>query len=124
MPSGWRIGEQAPTTFRLHSGDRTDHVHLTGTPQRATAVVEDGESHSLSVTLDGDLLTVILDGLRTVYLVAATAPRGRQIWLAGAGHTAVIDEVREAPVRPDDEHGGDAELDQSHAGFGCRRWRF
>ncbi len=48
-----------------------------------------------------------LDGLRTDYLVAAD---GRQIWLAGAGRTAVVDEVREAPVRPDDEHSGDAEL--------------
>ena len=110
VPSGWRIGEQAPTTFRLHSGDRTDHVHLTGTPHRATAVVEDGESHSLTVTLDGDLLTVILDGLRTVYLVAADGAGSRQIWLSGAGHTAVVEQLREAPVRPDDEHSGDAEL--------------
>ena len=44
VPSGWRIGERAPTTLRLHSGDRTDHVYLTGTPQAATAVVEDGET--------------------------------------------------------------------------------
>ena len=34
VPSGWRIGAAAPTTLRLHSGDRTDHVYLTGTPQR------------------------------------------------------------------------------------------
>jgi acetyl/propionyl-CoA carboxylase alpha subunit len=40
-------------------------------------------------------------------LVAAA---DRQIWLARAGRTAVIDELREAPVRPDDEHSGDAEL--------------
>jgi 3-methylcrotonyl-CoA carboxylase alpha subunit len=32
------------------------------------------------------------------------------VWLSGAGHTSVVDEVREAPVRPDDEHSGDAEL--------------
>jgi acetyl-CoA/propionyl-CoA carboxylase biotin carboxyl carrier protein len=30
--------------------------------------------------------------------------------LARAGRTTVVDEVREAPVRPDDEHSGDAEL--------------
>jgi acetyl-CoA/propionyl-CoA carboxylase biotin carboxyl carrier protein len=30
--------------------------------------------------------------------------------LAGGGATAVLEEVREAPVRPDDEHTGDAEL--------------
>jgi len=107
VPSGWRVGAAAPTTSRLHAGDRTDHVYLTGTPAAATAVVEGGETHSLSATLDDDLLTVVLDGLRTEYLVAAV---DGQIWLSGAGLTAVIDEVREAPVRPEDELGGDAEL--------------
>jgi acetyl-CoA/propionyl-CoA carboxylase biotin carboxyl carrier protein len=52
-------------------------------------------------------LVVTLDGLRADYLVAAT---DGQIWLARAGRTAVVEEVREAPVRPDDEHSGDAEL--------------
>ncbi|HEX2284101.1 MAG TPA: biotin/lipoyl-containing protein, partial [Mycobacterium sp.] len=107
LPSGWRMGERAPTTFRLHAGERTDHVYLTGTPLDATAVVEHGESHSLTASLDGDRLAVTLDGLRTDYLVAAT---DGQIWLSGAGRTDVIDELREAPVRPDDEHAGDAEL--------------
>jgi acetyl-CoA/propionyl-CoA carboxylase, biotin carboxylase, biotin carboxyl carrier protein len=107
VPSGWRLGERAPTTFRLHAGERTDHVYLTGTPQAATAAVESGESHSLTASLDGDRLAVTLDGLRTDYLVAAT---DGQIWLSGAGRTDVIGELREAPVRPDDEHSGDAEL--------------
>ncbi|AEV74595.1 acetyl/propionyl-CoA carboxylase, alpha subunit [Mycolicibacterium rhodesiae NBB3] len=107
VPSGWRVGAAAPTTSRMHAGDRTDHVYLTGTPATASALVEHGESHSLSASLDGDLLTVVLDGLRTEYMVAAT---DGQIWLSGAGRTAVIDEVREAPVRPEDELGGDAEL--------------
>jgi acetyl-CoA/propionyl-CoA carboxylase biotin carboxyl carrier protein len=82
-------------------------VYLSGTPQAATAVVEDGEARTLTVSLDGDRLVVTLGGLRTEYLVAAA---DGQIWLARAGHTAVVDEVREAPVRPDDEHTGDAEL--------------
>ena len=107
VPSGWRVGQRAPTTFRLHAGERTDHVYLTGTPQTATAVVENGESHSLTASLDGDRLAVTLDALRTDYLVAAT---DGQIWLSGTGRTAVVEEVREAPVRPDDEHSGDAEL--------------
>ncbi len=101
------MGQRAPFTVRLHSGDRTEHVYLTGTPQRAAAVVEDGESQSLTASLDGDRLVVTQDGLRTEYLVAAT---DGQIWLSGAGHTAVVEEVREAPVRPDDELSGDAEL--------------
>jgi acetyl-CoA/propionyl-CoA carboxylase, biotin carboxylase, biotin carboxyl carrier protein len=107
VPSGWRMGERAPTTFRLHAGARTDHVYLTGAPQAATAAVENGESRLLAVSLDGDRLAVTLDGLRTEYLVAAT---DHQIWLSGAGRTDVVEEMREAPVRPDDEHSGDAEL--------------
>ena len=108
VPSGWRIGERAPTTIRLHAGDRTDHVYLTGTPQAATAVVGGRRTrHTLTATLDGDRLAVTLDGLRTDYLVAAA---DGQIWLAGGGRTAVVDELREPPVRPDDEHSGDAEL--------------
>jgi acetyl-CoA/propionyl-CoA carboxylase biotin carboxyl carrier protein len=107
VPSGWRMGERAPTTFRLHVGERTDHVCLTGTPTAATARVEDGEIHSVSASLDADRLTVTLDGLRTEYLVAAT---DHQIWLSGGGRTEMVEEMREAPVRPDDEHAGDAEL--------------
>ncbi|WP_099038802.1 acetyl/propionyl/methylcrotonyl-CoA carboxylase subunit alpha [Mycobacterium neglectum] len=107
VPSGWRIGLSAPTTFRLHSGDRTDHVHLAGTPVAASAAVEDGESRSLSTSLDGGRLSLTLDGLRTEYLVVAV---DGQIWLSGTGFTGMVEEVREAPVRPDDESGGDAEL--------------
>ena len=107
VPSGWRVGERAPATFRLQAGARTDHVYLTGTPQQATATVEDGDTHTVSVVGAGDRLAVTLDGLRTEYLVATT---DGQIWLSGAGRTSVIEKVREAPVRPDDEHSGDAEL--------------
>ncbi len=107
VPSGWRMGQRASFTVRLHSGDRTEHVYLAGTPHSATAVVEDGGSHSLTATLDGDRLTVTQDGLRTEYVVAAAEGR---VWLSGAGHTGVVEEMREAPVRPDDEHSGDAEL--------------
>jgi acetyl-CoA/propionyl-CoA carboxylase biotin carboxyl carrier protein len=69
--------------------------------------VEDGETRSLTASVDGDRLTVALDGLRTAYLVAAD---DGQIWLAGSHGTAMVEEVREAPVRPDEEHSGDAEL--------------
>jgi acetyl-CoA/propionyl-CoA carboxylase biotin carboxyl carrier protein len=107
QPSGWRLGERAPTTRRLRAGDRTDHVHLVGTPGTATARIEDGETRALTARLDGRTLTVTYDGLRTEYVVAASDGR---IWLSGAGRTWVIEEVREAPVRADDEHSGDAEL--------------
>ncbi|MCV7176975.1 acetyl/propionyl/methylcrotonyl-CoA carboxylase subunit alpha [Mycolicibacterium sphagni] len=107
VPSGWRIGAAAPTSIRLRSGERTDHVHITGTPDFATTRIENGESHSLSAQLAGDQLAVTIDGIRGTYVVAVD---GQQIWLAGEGRTVVLDEVREAPVRPDDELSGNAEL--------------
>jgi 3-methylcrotonyl-CoA carboxylase alpha subunit len=107
VPSGWRVGARAPVSIRLRSGDRTDHVHITGAPEAAEARIEDGESRSLRADLADHRLTVTLDGLRNDYTVAAA---DNKIWLAGGGIVAVLEEVREAPVRPDDEHSGDAEL--------------
>ncbi|WP_285029877.1 acetyl/propionyl/methylcrotonyl-CoA carboxylase subunit alpha [Mycolicibacterium sp. lyk4-40-TYG-92] len=106
-PTGWRVGEHAPTTIRLRAGDRTDHVHLTGTPAAATARIEDGEPRRVTASLDADRLIVTVDGLRTEYL---TAVEDHRLWLAGAGRTTVVEDVREAPVRADDEHSGDAEI--------------
>ncbi|RZT12257.1 acetyl-CoA/propionyl-CoA carboxylase biotin carboxyl carrier protein [Mycobacterium sp. BK558] len=107
VPSGWRIAGRAPIPIRLRAGERTDHVWVTGRPQAATATVEHGETRTLTASLAGDRLDVAIDGLRTRYLVAEA---DGQIWLAAAGRVTVLDEVREAPVRPDDEHSGDAEL--------------
>jgi acetyl-CoA/propionyl-CoA carboxylase biotin carboxyl carrier protein len=107
VPSGWRVGAPAPTSIRLRAGDRTDHVHIAGTPADASARIEDGENIALSAQLDGEQLAITIDGVRSVYTVAAD---GHQIWVAGGGRALVLDEVREAPVRPDDEHSGDAEL--------------
>jgi acetyl-CoA/propionyl-CoA carboxylase biotin carboxyl carrier protein len=107
MPSGWRIGARAPVSIRLRAGERTEHVHITGTPAAAIARIEDGEARSLQACLVGRQLVMTLDGLRTEYTVAAADGR---IWLAGQGTTAVLQEVQEAPVRTDDEHSGDAEL--------------
>jgi acetyl-CoA/propionyl-CoA carboxylase, biotin carboxylase, biotin carboxyl carrier protein len=107
VPSGWRVGAHAPTTVRLQAGDRIDHVHLTGTPEHASAVVEGGESRSLSASLAGGRLVVTIDGLRSEHLVAVD---GHDTWLTGPGGTTVLTEVREAPVRPDEDAAGDAEL--------------
>jgi 3-methylcrotonyl-CoA carboxylase alpha subunit len=107
VPSGWRVGRGAPSTFRLRAGERTDHVHLTGTPESATARIEDGETRSLSASLAGRDLIVTIDGVRTEYVAAAA---DGVVWLSGNGRTTATEEVREAPVRPDDEHSGDAEL--------------
>jgi 3-methylcrotonyl-CoA carboxylase alpha subunit len=107
VPTGWRLGEPAPISIRLRSGARTDHVHITGTPHHAVAQVENGQTRSLSTQLSGDMLSVTIDGIRATYTVATS---DHQIWLAGAGGTVMLEEVREAPVRPDDAHSGDAEL--------------
>jgi acetyl-CoA/propionyl-CoA carboxylase, biotin carboxylase, biotin carboxyl carrier protein len=107
VPSGWRIGAPAPTSIRLRAGERTDHVHITGTPEAAVATLEDGQTHSLTAELAGSTLTVTVAGVRAEYTVAAA---DGTLWLAGSGRTAMLEEVREAPVRPDDEHSGDAEL--------------
>jgi acetyl-CoA/propionyl-CoA carboxylase, biotin carboxylase, biotin carboxyl carrier protein len=107
VPSGWRVGANAPVSIRLRAAERTDHVHITGTPGSAEVRIEDGESRALQADLTGDRLTVTLDGLRSDYTVATADSK---IWLAGGGATAVLEEVREAPVRPDEEHTGDAEL--------------
>jgi acetyl-CoA/propionyl-CoA carboxylase biotin carboxyl carrier protein len=107
VPSGWRVGARAPVSIRLRAGDRIDHVHITGVPRSAEVCIEDGECRSLQSDLTGDQLTVTLDGLRSEYTVAGADSK---IWLAGGGTTAVLEEVREAPVRPDDEPTGDAEL--------------
>ncbi|WP_343600458.1 biotin carboxylase N-terminal domain-containing protein [Mycobacterium sp.] len=107
VPSGWRIGARAPVSIRLRAGDRTDHVHITGTPDAAVVRIEGGQSRTLAATLEGRNLLVTLDGLRVRYVAAASDHR---IWLAGGGATVVLEKVREAPVRPDDAHRGDAEL--------------
>ncbi len=107
VPSGWRVGARAPVSIRLRAGQRTDHVHITGTPGSADVRIEDGESRLLQADLTGNRLTVTLDGLRSQYTVGTA---DNKIWLAGGGATAVFEEVREAPVRPDEEQSGDAEL--------------
>ena len=107
MPSGWRIGDPAPTSIRLGCGERTAHVHIVGRPADATARVEDGENRSLSVQLAGETLSVTIDGVRSFYTVAYA---DHQIWLAGDGRAVALEERREAPVRPVDEHSGAAEL--------------
>ncbi|TGB45139.1 acetyl/propionyl/methylcrotonyl-CoA carboxylase subunit alpha [Mycolicibacterium peregrinum] len=110
-PTGWRVGERAPAAFRLRAGERTDHVYLTGTPDQATATVEHGETHTVSAAFVGDQFTLTLDGMRAEYLVATQLSGGvGQLWLSGAGRSYLVEEVREAPVRPDDEHSGNAEL--------------
>ncbi|MEV6767651.1 acetyl/propionyl/methylcrotonyl-CoA carboxylase subunit alpha [Nocardia sp. NPDC051030] len=107
VPSGWRLGETAPTVFRLIGGDRTSHVSLTGTPAAATAWLEDGEKFTLTADLDGEWLTLTLNGLRTKARVAAGAD---QLWVADRSGVAQLRKVAEADIRGGGEHVGDAEI--------------
>ncbi|WP_082899837.1 acetyl-CoA carboxylase biotin carboxylase subunit [Rhodococcus phenolicus] len=106
-PSGWRIGAAAPTTVRLQTPTRTDHVHITGTPAAATARIEDGAARTLTAELDGAVLTVTLDGRRSVFRVAVDDDH---VWLAGNGGTWPVRESREPNIRGADAHAGEAEL--------------
>ena len=106
-PSGWRIADPAPTSIRLRCSERTEHVHITGHPGGARVRIEDGPVRSLSARWAEPELSLTLDGVHRTY---ATAVAGHEIWLAGDGRTVMAEEVREAPVRAQDEHSGDAEL--------------
>ena len=107
VPSGWRIGQPAPTTVRLRCAERTEHVRITGDPLAAVVRVEDGPSRTLEARWSEPELTVTLDGVRSTSTVAAA---DHEIWLASGGRTVLVEEVRESPVRPEDELGGDTEL--------------
>ncbi|MGX1805713.1 acetyl/propionyl/methylcrotonyl-CoA carboxylase subunit alpha [Nocardia sp. NPDC055321] len=107
IPTGWRLGAPAPTTFRLVGGDRTEHVHLTGTPADARVWLEDGAQRSLTATsADGEVI-LTLDGLRTRVGVAAL---DEQLWVADATGVALLREVAEADIRSAGAHVGDAEI--------------
>ncbi|WUD63038.1 acetyl/propionyl/methylcrotonyl-CoA carboxylase subunit alpha [Nocardia sp. NBC_00511] len=105
--TGWRVGAHAPVTIRLTGGDRTAHVYLTGTPENATAWLEDGEKHTLAATSNGNTLTLTLNGLRTRIRVATEPGR---LWVADRDGTALLREVAEADLRGGGEHVGDAEI--------------
>ncbi|MGW4478839.1 acetyl-CoA carboxylase biotin carboxylase subunit [Rhodococcus triatomae] len=107
VPSGWRIGAAAPTSIRLATPSRAEHVRITGRPGVATVTLDDGETRSLTASLDGDVLRVVIDGRSDTYRVAA---HDGHLWLASPSGTAMVREVEEVNVRTGDAHAGEAEL--------------
>ena len=107
IPSGWRLGEHAGWTIRLSGGERTDHVHIVGNPQHAEVWIEGGKRRPLAAEIVDGRLALTLDDIRCEFLAAE---HDRQIWLTGEFGTVMLEEVREAPARPDDEHQGDADI--------------
>jgi len=89
----------------MRAGERTDTSHITGAGGGAAKVTM--ASVARCGRSDRRPPPVTLDGLRSEYTVARTDSR---IWWR-RGATAVLEGVREAPVRPGrTSHTGDAEL--------------
>ncbi|MFC9663394.1 biotin carboxylase N-terminal domain-containing protein [Nocardia sp. NPDC127606] len=116
-PSGWRLGEPAPTSIRLSAGEKVRHVFITGTPASATVWLDEPESgvpttsrpepRTLTATASAEGLASTLDGLRRTYRIAEA---DGQLWVSHDGGLAVLREVAEASVRGDTAHVGDAEI--------------
>jgi len=107
IPSGWRVGEHAGWAIRLRGGERTDHVHIVGSPRRAEVWVEGGKRRPFTAAIIDGRLALTLDDIRCEFQAAG---HDRQIWLTGELGTVMLEEVREAPARPDEEHSGDADI--------------
>src|SRR5207245_585385 len=107
VPDGWRLGDPAPTVFRLVGGDRVVHVAITGRPNHAVVQLDDGEKQALAVELDDSRLMVTLDGRRVRYRVAEC---DGQLWIADGEGTAMLREIAEESARADAADTGDAEI--------------
>jgi acetyl-CoA/propionyl-CoA carboxylase biotin carboxyl carrier protein len=109
VPGGWRVGAPAATTWRMAVSGQ-DPVEVRATGRAAGAVVEVGpprrqqgdtadaqrpECHPAATpvrargTLDGDRLTVTLDGVTRTYAVAKD---GDTLWLGRDGHAWAVHE--------------------------------
>ncbi|MCG8916075.1 acetyl/propionyl/methylcrotonyl-CoA carboxylase subunit alpha [Actinokineospora sp. PR83] len=89
VPNGWRLGRPAPLTLRLTCGDRTETVHVTGTPTTAEVTVGDGGPVRASASHADGSLRVTLGGRATRH---TRAQSGDTLWLASAGHTWAVTE--------------------------------
>ncbi|MFC9787131.1 acetyl/propionyl/methylcrotonyl-CoA carboxylase subunit alpha [Rhodococcus sp. NPDC127528] len=107
VPNGWRVGGAVPTSLRLATATRAEHVRITGRPESATVALEDGESRCLTASLTGDELRMTLDGRHETYRVAE---HDGHLWLASPSGIAMVREVAEVNVRVGDAHAGEAEL--------------
>ncbi|WP_461153406.1 acetyl/propionyl/methylcrotonyl-CoA carboxylase subunit alpha [Saccharopolyspora tripterygii] len=98
VPSGWRLGRPAWSTWRF-TGDLK--VHLRGAPDRAEVVVETGtttESAEAAARADGDQLTVTYRGRTRRYRCAHV---DGTTWLAADGQAWALTEHRLLAERGD-----------------------
>ena len=83
VPSGWRAGgRRTPITVVVDDGTTRRVVTFSGTPTDAVVTVDGGSDSTLAVSVEGDDVSVVLDGLRHSVTVAADAD---SLWVAGAG---------------------------------------
>jgi acetyl-CoA/propionyl-CoA carboxylase, biotin carboxylase, biotin carboxyl carrier protein len=83
VPGGWRVGEQAWTTWRMSvSGHEPVSVRIRGRAAAAEVVVGDAELVSCAARRTGDGLTVTVDGSTRRY---ACVRDGDTLWLGRDG---------------------------------------
>jgi acetyl-CoA/propionyl-CoA carboxylase, biotin carboxylase, biotin carboxyl carrier protein len=96
VPTGWRIGGvAAPVRTVLGTLLRSEIVSVWGPPEAAQVQIGDGEIALASVRLDGDRMSVTLDGLRRDY---RWAEADRHLWLADERGTWQLREAEEHKI--------------------------
>ncbi|MDJ0394181.1 acetyl/propionyl/methylcrotonyl-CoA carboxylase subunit alpha [Rhodococcus sp. G-MC3] len=112
-PTGWRVGATAPYTVRLTAGERSEHVAITGSPNSATVEIGEGSPSTLSAQIDGDTVTVVVDGRREALRFASD---GGATWVSSEHGTWSVRAVAEPSVREVDAHSGIAEINSPMPG--------
>jgi acetyl-CoA/propionyl-CoA carboxylase biotin carboxyl carrier protein len=83
-PDGWRVGDRAPSRFRLSCADRTTEVSLAGSPGAAIATLGGSVSHHLECSPASGGIALTIDGLRRVCPAATAADT---VWVHVDGET-------------------------------------
>jgi acetyl-CoA/propionyl-CoA carboxylase biotin carboxyl carrier protein len=91
-PDGWRVGDHAPSRFRLSCRDRVAAIALSGSPDALRATLDDGEPYLLACAPDPRGISMTIDGLRQTYPVAAAADVS---WVHVDGATCLVRRVPE-----------------------------
>lgn len=96
MPTGWRVGGiTAPVRTAMRTPLRSETVSVWGPPEAARVQVGDGEILSASLQLEGDKMSVTLDGLRRDY---RWAEADRHLWIADERGTWHLREAEEQKI--------------------------
>jgi acetyl-CoA/propionyl-CoA carboxylase biotin carboxyl carrier protein len=101
VPDGWRLGDAAPSVFRLKAvgSARAFTVSVTGPPADATLSVHGGAPMAGSADVHGDSARVRLDG-RSIAMPFSRS--GDSLTLFASGRSWQIDSLAHAPRRESD----------------------